>query len=199
MQQPGIEFTGGFGHQDHADVELGHLGRCGPFEKGDQIHSLLDAGIGFLCCGNQFFGEIDDQRDAFPFLLLLGHAKKEAAEQGRQADKIVRRASLVEVSALDIIINLQPFEEALLHVPGTKSEAVADIIKEQASPFRKEPAHQKGLERNVADARIFLDWEKVKNISVEDEKRIRAAVPAAGQFKCPATEGKTQGFGSRRT
>ena len=55
----------------------------------------------------------------------------------------------MEISAFDIIKDLEPFEEALLHIRRAKGQPVADIIEEKTSAFGEEPAHQKSFERNV--------------------------------------------------
>ena len=96
----------------------------------------------------------------------------------------------MEVGVLDVVIDFQPLEEALLHVGGAEGQAVADVVEEQAGALREEAAHEEGLERHVADVRVVLHGEEVEDVAVEDEQRVGAAVPAAGQFERPALQGE---------
>ena len=45
LQQSRVEFGGGFGDQDDADIEPGHFRGGRPFEEGDQVHAFLGAGV----------------------------------------------------------------------------------------------------------------------------------------------------------
>ena len=116
----GAQFVGGFGDQHHADVQPREFRRRGPFQERHQVHPLLHAGVGFFAGGDELLREIDDQRDAPPLLLLLGDAQEEAAEQRRQVEEVARRAGGMEIGVLDVVIDLQPLEEALLHVGASR-------------------------------------------------------------------------------
>ena len=95
----------------------------------------------------------------------------------------------MEVRVLDVIVNLEPLEKPLLHVGRAERQAVADIVKQNALPLWKEAPDQESFQRNVADAGRILDGEEVKNVAVQHEEGIGAAVPAAGQFQRPALKG----------
>src|SRR5208283_6198702 len=95
--------------------------------------------------------KIDDQRDTSPLFLLLRHAQEETPQQRPQVDEIARRALLVIVGVLDVIIDLEPLKKTLLHFAASEGQAVADVVKQQAGALRKKAAHQKGLERHIAD------------------------------------------------
>ena len=99
----------------------------------------------------------------------------------------------MEIGVFDAIIDLEPFEKSLLHFTRTKGKAITDVVEKHARPLREKPADQESFERDVSQPGILLDGKKIKNISVQDKEGIRAAVPAAGQFQCPAAQWKTRG------
>ena len=94
----------------------------------------------------------------------------------------------MKISVLDVVIDFQPLEEALLHVARAESQTVADIIEQQARALRKKPANEKGLKGNIVYAGLFLHGEQIKNISMNDKEGVRATIPAAGQFEPPAAQ-----------
>src|SRR5262249_49941746 len=123
-----------------------------------------------------------------PFLLFLCYAQKEAAQQGRQPDEIARQAGFMKVSVLDAVVDLEPLEEALLHVARAEGEAVADVVKEQAGALWEEGAHQEGLEWHVVYRAIVLDWKELEDVAVQNKQRVGAAVPAPGKLQRPAAQ-----------
>ncbi len=191
LKKTRVKLAGGFSHENHSNIELGHFRGCRPIEKSDQVKPLLDAGIGLLGSGNQLFGKINNERDPFPFLFLLRNPQEEPAEQGSQAHETPRWTRLVKVGVLDIVVHLEPFEKPLLHLSSAEAQAIADVIKEQAGAFRKKPAHQESLERDIIYTGTILDREKIENIPMQNEKRIGAAIPAASQFESPTAQWQT--------
>ena len=94
----------------------------------------------------------------------------------------------MEIRVLDAVVHFQPFEKAFLHVAGTEGQPIADVVKEQTGPFRKQPAHEKSFERDIVDGGAVLNRKEVENIAAEHEQRVGAAVPASGQFQRPAAQ-----------
>ena len=195
LEQAGAEFVGGFGDQHDADVQPREFRRGGPLEERDQVHPFLHAGIGFFAGRDELLGEVDYQGDAPPFLFLLGDVQEEPAEQGRQVEEITRGPGGAEVSVLDAVIDFQPLEEAFLHVGGAERQPVADVVEEQAGALGEEAADEESLERDVVEVSIILHGKQVKDVAVEDEERIGAAVPPAGEFEGPAFEREASGGG----
>ena len=77
-QQVGVQLGGGLRDQEDADIDARQLRRRGPFQERDQIDAFLDARARLLGGRDQLLGEIDDQRDAFPLAVVLGHLEKKA-------------------------------------------------------------------------------------------------------------------------
>ena len=138
-----MKFSGRFGDEDNADIQAGEFRRGSPFEERDEVHALVIAGAGFLTGRNQFFGKIHNKSDSLPFLLFLSDEQKKATKQGRELYEIARWAGLMKIRVLDIVVNLEPFEKALLHFAGAESETVADVVKQEAGAIWKESLHKK--------------------------------------------------------
>ncbi len=73
----------------------------------------------------------------------------------------------MEIRVLNPVVNLQPLEESLLHVGRTKSQPVADVVKQQKVALRKQAAGEKGFERYIFNLLAVLRREDVEDISVQ--------------------------------
>ena len=123
-------------------------------------------------------------------LLYMGVLPPVAAEKRRQVKQVARRTGGVIAGVLDAVIDLQPLEEALLHIGGAEGQTVADVVEQETGALREQAPDEKGLERHIADLPIVLDGKEVEDIAVEDEQRVSAAIPPARQFERPAFQGQ---------
>jgi hypothetical protein len=192
-QQVGVQLGRGLRDQQDADVDAREFRRRGPFQESDKIHAFLDTGAGLFACGDQLFRKINDQRDAFPLALVLGHFKEKPREQRRQAKEILRRTLLVKVRVLDIVENFQPFEEPFLHFRRAESQAPGNVVEQHAGALGKKPTKQERFQRHVAETVTFGKREQVENVPVQNKQRIASAVPAPRELERPAPQGQTRG------
>src|SRR6267142_1863491 len=105
-----------FRDQKNTDPNARQLRRGSPFQESDQIDALFDAGARLFGGRNQFLGKINDQRDAFPLAIVLGHFEKKPREQWRQGKETLRWPLLVKIRILNVVEDFQPLKKTLLHL-----------------------------------------------------------------------------------
>src|SRR5205085_11218493 len=123
---------------------------------------------------------------------VVGQSHEEAAQQWRQTYELARRAGLMIIRVFDLVENLQPFEETLLHVRRAEGQPVADVVEQKKVALGKESAGKKRFERDVLDLLPLRHGKDVEDVPVQHKQGVSGAVPAAGQFQGPATQRKSR-------
>ena len=76
---------------------------------------------------------------------------------------------------------------------GSKSQAVTNVVKQQKFAFGKKASREKSFQGEVIEILAFLDWKEIEHVAMDDEHRVRAGIPAARKFQCPAAQRQPRG------